>query len=171
MIDNYTEVDVQVGDRGVRVRGAESFVERKFGELAGLYLCQRSSTGMNRAGTKNNQASVANEYNFSDLYSIDADSRKLSIHGTVPGNSKSERMKNVALVTLFCLDSEEPISSVIIKEMCIEQACLDQSNFAAAIKKDKKDFAVSSRGAEWFAKLTIFGKQRAQELLGEMLNG
>ncbi len=171
MIDkNSAEIELQVGNRRIRICGTEAFVEKKLQEFESLYALKDTGT----VSTYNDKEIVSTPVDgctITDLYSIDPETGKLSIHGKVPGKSKSECMKNVALVVLHGKASEDPIPNATIKEACIAQACLDPKNFATIIKKDSKNFIVNGKGANWSAKLTIFGKQKAQAILEEMLNG
>lgn len=173
MTDNYhnTEINVQINGCGVRVHGSEEFVERKFHELAEIYLACSASGLVVADKKKYSPTSITiGGRDISELYSVNSETGRISIHGTVPGNSKSERIKNVALITLLCIDSDDPVSNVIIRDACIDQACLDSSNFSTIFKKDKSNFIVSGKGAEWTIKLTVFGKQKAQEVLEGMFN-
>lgn len=169
MTENNVEIDLQIDNCKLRICGSESFVEKKFQELENKYL--QSDTKLKRT-QKNKTVTIApnDEHTIADLYSINPETGKLSIHGKVPGSSKSERTKNVALITLHCKTSEDPISNIAIKEACISQACLDPKNFATTIKKDKEDFIISGKGSDWSVDLTIFGKQKAQSLMEKMLN-
>lgn len=139
------EIDLQVNNCRLRVCGDVNFVSAKFQELSDKFLTQRRDI-INTTNRIDVNAVNENAPSITDLYSIDSESGKVSIHGKIPGSSKSERMKNVALVVLYCKDTDNPVPSAEIKEVCITQACLDSSNFATAIKKDNTNFIIAVRG-------------------------
>lgn len=92
---------------------------------------------------------------------------KLKIVCDVPGNTKSHKMANAAL--LYCYGStllgDEQVSSTEIRSVCEEHGFLDGANFSK-IFADKTTFLSDGvKGGNKQIKLTHQGKKKAKELL------
>lgn len=168
---NNSEIEIKFENASVRACGSEEYIDKTMEQFFTNYLPKLSTAYSTDSSNANCAVAIKGEKReIDDLFSLNEDSGKISIHGKVPGASKSERMRNVALISAYCAGTDAFLASSAIKDVCIEQACLDQKNFAASIKKDKSLFVVDGRGADWSIKLTVFGKEKARGILEEMLD-
>lgn len=89
----------------------------------------------------------------------------------ISGKKKPEKIINVALLYLLAksLTGDKIARFSEIREVCENYACLDASNFARILKKDKQVFIIDGSGKGQTAKLTQPGLKKAKEL-AEKLN-
>lgn len=98
---------------------------------------------------------------------------KLKIIAHVPGKTKAEQSRNVALVVLYgqLLLGVEQVPSDTIRQACVDQGCYDSTNFAQYLKGLKSRVVMNTKtGGGYDVKLTAPGRKDAKELI-ELLNG
>ena len=108
------------------------------------------------------------KYIKAGVYHIDAEDGTISILKKVPGDSKSEKVKNIALIVLYIKKGKIPGKDII--PICEKHACYDSSNFSATFKNEKTNIIKKGTGQSWTIELTQPGEAAALELLEEMAN-
>lgn len=108
------------------------------------------------------------KYIKAGIYHIDPDDGSISILKRVPGNSKAEKTKNIALIVLHIRKSK--VSAKDIIPICEKHACYDSSNFSATFKNEMTNFVRKGSGQNWTIELTQPGEDAALALLEEMSN-
>ena len=109
------------------------------------------------------------KYIKAGVYHIDADDGTISILKKVPGDNKSEKTKNIALIVLYIRKGKVPGKEII--PICEKHACYDASNFSATFKNEKTNIIKKGSGQSWTIELTQPGEAAALALLEEMANG
>jgi hypothetical protein len=102
------------------------------------------------------------------VYHIDALDGSISILKKIPGNSKAEKTKNIALIVLHI--KKEPIHASLIIPLCEKHNCYDQANFSSMFKNEKTNIVRKGSGKAWTIELTKPGKEAAIKLLEDMVN-
>lgn len=102
------------------------------------------------------------------VYHIDSEDGTISILKKVPGDSKSEKVKNIALIVLYIKKGKIPGKDII--PICEKHACYDSSNFSATFKNEKTNIIKKGTGQSWTIELTQPGEIAALALLEEMAN-
>lgn len=108
------------------------------------------------------------KYIKAGVYHIDSEDGTISILKKVPGDSKSEKVKNIALIVLYIKKGKIPGKDII--PICEKHACYDSSNFSATFKNEKTNIIKKGTGQSWTIELTQPGETAALELLEEMAN-
>lgn len=108
------------------------------------------------------------KYIKAGVYHIDSDDGTISILKKVPGNNKSEKAKNIALIVLYIKKGK--VSGKDIIPICEKHACYDSSNFSATFKNEKTNIIRKGTGQSWTIELTRPGEAAALALLEEMAN-
>lgn len=184
---NTTEqsyVRVNFSTKEFEISGSEHFIDKYYKNLEELlnnttvitssydqsHFSNQDATenkSINSVSTDSVQES-ADKYIKAGIYAIDSESQKVFINKRIPGKNNAEKMKNIALITLFARKSK--IVGSEIKEMCKKQGCLDNSNFAATFTRDYETFMKSGNGQKWTIELTLKGEEDAKNLLENMIN-
>lgn len=108
------------------------------------------------------------KYIRAGVYHIDSDDGTISILKKVPGESKSEKAKNIALIALYIKKGKIPGKDII--PICEKHACYDSSNFSAVFKNEKTNIVRKGSGQSWTIELTQPGETAARALLEAMAN-
>ena len=116
----------------------------------------------------NNDSDKKQKYINAGLFHIDKEKNEIKILKRVPGKSKAEKAKNIAMMLLYIKNTEMSSSEII--PYCVEQACFDQKNFAATFKKLDGYFIKNGKGQGWSLALTIPGREKAEELMDNIIN-
>lgn len=172
-------IKLQVGPISIEVSGDADFVEKQFKELSERYVNPATNAQAPKHPTDNDSASMTLQptvaqkhtakYLEAGIYSIDDESGTVQIHSEIPGNSKTKKMNNVALIIAYA-KNEEAIPMKDISAECKRQGCYDQANFAASIKNDTKNFQIHGAGQNRTIKISVPGKKAAESLLDAMLD-
>lgn len=109
-----------------------------------------------------------NKYIRAGVYHIDSDDGTISILKKIPGDNKSEKTKNIALIVLYIRREKIPGKDII--PICEKHACYDPSNFSATFKNEKTNIIRKGTGQSWTIELTQPGESAAIALLEEMAN-
>ena len=173
-------IKVNLINKEFEISGNKEFVEKYFNTLKELIETQplppvqhspsQSSQAnfINDSTTNTDNTSSEDKYIKAGIYVINPDTRQVIINKRIPGKNNAEKMKNIALITLFA--KNEKIFGSEIKEMCKKQACLDNNNFSAIFSRDFETFIKTGNGQKWTIELTIKGQEDAEKLLESMLN-
>ena len=173
-------VKLQVGQVSIEVSGDENFVKQQFESLSEKYISLAHSSQTSEVHRVSNATDPAdqpsiltkvgtNKYLEAGIYSVDADSKTVQIHSEIPGNSKLQKMKNIALIIAYAKNEEE-IPMKDISAECKRQGCFDQGNFATSIKNDTRDFQIRGKGQGRTIKISVPGKKAAENILDKMLD-
>lgn len=171
------KIAIQLGARSLSAEGSEAFVREAIAlwdrleaapaDLPGPAAREFSTGDMASARSARPKAGTSEFENVFD----EVDGRlKLIAH--IPGNSKADKTRNVALAILFghYLRGEEQVPSEVIRDTCADQGCFDQANFAQSLRGLKEKVAMNTKaGGGYDVKLTAPGRKAAKELV-ETLN-
>ncbi len=173
MTEAAAKVHISLVEGILQIEGSEKFVSEQIARLEPHII--RAFENRDQNLTRSNKATGKNT-NFNDGISINeydqlfADKGdKIQILKAIPGTGKAPKTINIALLLMFAygLKGVDAISSDLIREVCRDNACLDESNFAGVIKRDKEDFVYEAKSKQ--IKLTAPGKKKA-ETLAKSLN-
>ena len=99
---------------------------------------------------------------------MDAGSGDISILKKIPGNSKAEKMKNIALIALYVKQGK--IEGRDLVPLFEKHACYDSSNCTKIFKSELTNMIYKPNGKKWTVELTQPGQEAAIALLEEMAN-
>lgn len=175
-------VTVNFKDGNVIITGSEEFVEKNMNEVFSFVERTIHSTGSRKTFSetkieKGDDFEVENEeegyenkddkYIAAGVYHIDSDG-EISILKKIPGSSKAEKTKNIALIVLYI--KKDKVQGKEIIPICEKHACYDQGNFSAIFKNEKTNIVRKGNGQSWTLELTQPGEEAAINLLEEMAN-
>ena len=178
MAELNTQVTVNLKEGSFSISGTESFVKQNIenlktfikenmGEIKmplSVYTC----ADIVAASSQNSEQKNNDIYKEKGIYYVDKETGEIQILNTIPGKNKASKSRIVALILLYA--KNDIISGSDIKKHCVDQACYDQSNFAAWFKKKDGCFIRQGNGQSWTLKLTIPGKEEAVTLLESMID-
>ena len=110
----------------------------------------------------------ADKYIRAGVYHIDTEDGKISILKKIPGNSKAEKMKNIAMIVLYI--RKEKILGKEIIPICEKHSCYDGPHFASTFESEKTNLIKKGNGKAWTLELTQPGEEAVIALLEEMAN-
>jgi hypothetical protein len=171
------KISIQLGTRSLSAEGSEAFVREavaiwdRLESMADRPSAQASAaTDSGPVTSARGSPSPASGGQFENVFDEVDGRMKLIAH--IPGTSKAEKTRNVALAVLFghYLRGNEQVASEIIRDACADQGCFDQANFAQALKGLKEKVAMNTKsGGGYDVKLTAPGRKAARELV-DVLN-
>lgn len=175
-----SEINVNLREGSFSINGSEEFIEKHMKDLFGFveknkdkaFASQTEKIEVPSEHSKDLQADSGKIDNTIQKYvdggAIHIDSEGfVSILGKIPGNSKSEKMKNIAIIVSYV--KKAPMVGKELKPLFEKHACLDASNFAATFKNEKRFFVKKGKGQNWTIELTQPGEEKAIELLEGMI--
>lgn len=181
MEDKNCKIEVNVIEGAFSVSGSEFFVDKICKDLLSFFKEKKDNVFERRTLSNNevdNREQHVDEKEYVDelkkyidggLVSIDEDDHKIRIHAAkIPGGSKAEKCRNIALIYGFA--KSNTFSNKEIIELCEYYDCYDSGNFSSYFKKDQRLFIIKGEGQGWEIKLNVNGKQKAISLMDEMLN-
>lgn len=184
MSDNNAKIRISLKDGEFELSGSELFVSQQidsFRELivdslkdkqfdlktpndsAPPLLTEPAETPTDES--KNDEIS-AREY--PRIFHVEED--KISIIKKAPGSNNAKKSVNTALLYLWATKSigVNEVTYSEVRDLCKEQGCLDSSNFSAQMKSAKEYIIVEGSGKFQRMKLTLPGKEKAEELITAM---
>lgn len=186
--DKTAKISINLSEGSMIIAGSEDFVAKNTKLI--FDFIEKSSKAQQGFTAVTTQSQVANaenspvetqprelddslppaddKYIKAGVYHIDSEDKTISILKNIPGNSKVEKTKNIALIVLFIRKTK--ISSKEIIPICEKHACYDSSNFAAVFKSEKVLMIKKGSGQSWTLELTKPGEEAAIKLLEEMGN-
>jgi len=168
------KIAIQLGVTSLSAEGSEAFVREAIVLWDRLSAATSGATGANLSdeippASKEARASGRTSSGTSDFENVfDEVDGKLKLIAHVPGTSKADRTRSVALAVLYghYLRGEEQIPSEVIRDACADQGCFDQANFAQYLKSLKEKVAMNTKpGGGYDVKLTSPGRRAARELV------
>jgi hypothetical protein len=171
-------ISIQLGTRSLSAEGSEAFVREAIAlwDRLGLAADPALGPGDNtlpaaQVTTSSGGAALQGGLEFENVF--DQVDGRLKLIADIPGTSKAEKTRNVALAVLFghYLRGDEQVPSEIIRDACSDQGCFDQANFAQSLKGLKEKVAMNTKaGGGYDVKLTAPGRRAARDLV-TTLNG
>lgn len=170
------KIRLNLTQRELEISGDSAQVKREFEQMMEKYLL----SDIDRVGSvklpscetphpvnvgRDNESSYFIERG---IYALN-EAGNVVITRTIPGESKNERMRKVALVALYAAGGK--MLSTEISELCRQQGCLDKSNFAATFK-DIETFMRDNldNKRQYTVELTVRGKEEAKGFLEKLLD-
>jgi hypothetical protein len=172
------KIAIQLGARSLSAEGSEAFVREAIAlwdrlEAAPAVLPAGATYEFSSGDTTPAGRAARSKAGPSEYENVfDEVDGRLKLIAHIPGNSKADKTRNVALAVLFghYLRGEEQVPSEIIRDTCADQGCFDQANFAQSLKGLKEKVAMNTKsGGGYDVKLTAPGRKAAKELV-ETLN-
>lgn len=182
-----THIEINLNDGSIMISGREEFVEKNMsvifefveknaclalkGKSSAKGESERADSEQGHEHTKSGDLKPVksdDKYIQAGVYHIDSEDGTIAILKKIPGNSKSEKMKNIALIVLY-IRKEKVLGKDLIP-ICEKHACYDSSNFSAAFKNEKTNIVRKGSGQSWTIELTQPGEVAAVELLEAMAN-
>ena len=174
-----TEICVNLTEGSFKIEGSEKFVLEQLSTLK-EYIADTRFTEPRQLRSDNlittdsicETSNVSPTFNqellkYTSIVHVDDDG-EVSILQKIPGKSKSERMKRIALIVLFA-KNEKIIAKTLIP-ICEKHSCYDGGNFSTAFSNDITNFIKKGKGKMWTLELTMPGRESAVALLDEMVN-
>lgn len=183
MAEIIAEISVNLNEGTFAISGSESFLEKHIESLKNFIKenAKNHVTPKSIATEKQNRESnvqqslpeikgqnAIDRYENQGIFYVNKETGEIQILKPVPGKSKAQKSRNVALILLYA--KNDTVNSNIIKQHCVEQACCDNSNFAKWFKKKDGCFIRQGNGQNWTLKLSTPGKKEAVELLESMID-
>lgn len=181
MTESNSQISVNMKEGSFLISGTEAFVEKNIESLKSFIRENVDKIVMNVPSitnqyTPNKTDSIipqdsekqVDKYQEKGIYFVDSETGEIQILKPIPGKSKASKSRNVALILLYA--KNDVINGSDLKKHCVEQACYDQSNFAAWFKKKDGCFVRQGNGQNWTLRLTIPGKEEAITLLESMID-
>lgn len=177
-------ISVNLNDGSISISGSEGFIERNKEDVFSFVEKNiRSSHKPSIAAVKFENSSNAptrnaaqdpptnitvsdDKYVEAGVYHIDGEDGLISILKKVPGDNKTEKAKNIALIVLHIRKGKVTGKDII--PICEKHNCYDSANFSAAFKNEKTNIIRKGTGQAWTIELTHPGEQAAIALLEEM---
>ncbi|MBQ0098705.1 MAG: hypothetical protein KBS62_07250 [Oscillospiraceae bacterium] len=177
-------ISVNLSQGNIIISGSEEFVEKNM-DAVFLFVERANKKYENHPRTDNDnslineftvtqktnedkRSSSVDKYVENGVYHVNLEDGEISILKRIPGNSKSEKVKNIALIVLYI--RKEKITGKDIIPICEKHNCYDQANFATVFKNEKTNFIRKGSGQKWTLEITQPGEEAAKSLLEEMSN-
>lgn len=178
-MEEKAKVSISLTKGELEIIGSENFVKEqldRFKDLINMKLSavpvtpaisQSSTSTPKSSEDKVQQLPSTRENPYPKVIALEEDQVRLL---KIFGKNKPEKTINVALLYLLAksLTGDEIASFSEIRGVCENHACLDSSNFARTLKKDKQVFIIDGSGKSQTAKLTQPGLKKAKELAGKL---
>jgi hypothetical protein len=171
------KVTMQFGAAQFSAEGTENFINSMFEKWTAMLSDSKSSafaepaTGTSLDNGTKNSTSGGTLNSYENVY--DEIDGKIKIIAHMPGSNKADRTRNTALALMFGnhVKGQSTTSSDEIREHCLDQGCLDSSNFASHLKGFKDKIAMNTKtGGGYDVKLTAPGRKAAQSLVEKLNN-
>ena len=159
-----SSISISLRDGNITISGSDTFVEKN--KQAAFDFVERNLALF--PTTPPATPAESDKYIEAGIYHIDPDDGTISILKKIPGNNKSEKTKNIALIVLYIKKGKVPGKDII--PICVKHACYDSSNFSSIFKNEKTNIIRKGSGQNWTIELTQPGEAAAINLLEEMVN-
>lgn len=171
------KVTMHFGAAQFSAEGAENFINNMFEKWTELLNDSKSAAFFKSgAGTSIDSSAkgTSSGGSFSSYENVyDEIDGKIKIIAHMPGSNKADKTRNTALAIMFGNHVKDQLttSSDEIREHCVDQGCLDSSNFASHLKGLKEKIAMNTKpGGGYDVKLTAPGRKAAQSLVEKLNN-
>ena len=183
-MESNANICINLKDGSISISGSEEFVSKNM-ETVFDFVMENLNLS-NKAFPKTSEAVEINTLNESKsdssaeeseekdkyivagIYHVDAESGAISILKKIPGNSKAEKMKNIALIALHVKQGK--IEGRDLVPLFEKHACYDSSNCTKIFKSELTNMIYKPNGKKWTVELTQPGQEAAVALLEGMLN-
>jgi hypothetical protein len=147
-------ISVNLSDGSILITGSEEFIERNKEDVFTFVeknirsshkpnfdadKLEESSNMPNQNALQeplSNNTESDDKYVKAGVYHIDAEDSSISILKKVPGDNKTEKTKNIALIVLHIRKGKVPGKDII--PICEKHNCYDSANFSTAFKNEKQ---------------------------------
>lgn len=173
------KIRVSLEDGIFEIEGSEAFVSdqaEKFGDAIRKALSSKSrqeASPVTKAASSKKPDEPGGEgppsADYSDVFELH--DGKVQVLKDLSGSSSREKMVNAGVICAFAneIGGASTVTFNQIRQICKDHSCLDSPNFAAALKKDGKEYFVFSGAKKSQAlKLSVPGKKKAKELIASM---
>ncbi|MBR3206570.1 MAG: hypothetical protein IKF58_09195, partial [Bacillus sp. (in: Bacteria)] len=173
-----SEINVNLREGSFSINGSEEFIEKHMNDVFGFVeksigsatppikttkaIEVATETTKPNANPSTNTEDRLQKYIDGGALHIDSDGN-VSILGKIPGNNKSDKTRNIAMIILYVKNC--PIVGNDIKPICEKHKCLDKAHFANTFDREKKYIVRGGSGRNWTIELTQPGEEKAIELL------
>ncbi len=176
-------ISINLNEGNVNISGSEEFVEKNMETVFSFVKESIENTNIPKKGIKSkapeikdvvvspvekDDTEIEDKYIKAGVYHIDSEDETISILKKIPGNSKAEKMKNIAMIVLYIKKGK--IQGKELIPICEKHACYDSTNFSTTFKNEKTNMIKKGTGQTWTLELTQPGESAAQALLEEMAN-
>lgn len=172
------KISLQRGSMLLSAEGSESFVRDSvelWDKLLGAGEAETLAPQGNEASASKSGQVTQNQTENSGLsqydHVFDSVNERLKIIATIPGKSKAEQTRNVALLILYGqhLQGVDHVQSEQIRSACVDQGCYDGTNFAGYLRGLKSSVVMNTKpGGQYDIKLTAPGRKAARELADQL---
>ena len=176
-------ISINLNEGNINISGSEEFVEKNMETVFSFVKDNIKNTNISKKENKNKTTEIKevstnikekeiddieDKYIKAGVYHIDSDDETISILKKIPGGTKAEKVKNIALIVLHIKKGK--IQGKELIPICEKHACYDSSNFSSTFKNEKTNIIRKGTGQTWTLELTQPGEKAALALLEEMAN-
>lgn len=172
MSDAAAFIRLSLQEGAFEIQGSEEFVStqaERFEDLIHELLKQDpavfSDTGLREAEEpRTKEPGAEPDTAYPRVFSERGDG--YAITAKIPGNSNAEKMANIGLLLGLAnrMKGRDQVDASVVRDACEEHGCYDSGNFKAAFKTRKEYFVIEGTGQNYALKLTVPGKEQAEEL-------
>ncbi|MEW6239674.1 MAG: hypothetical protein AB1564_02560 [Chloroflexota bacterium] len=174
-MESETRIRISIQNGELEISGSEAFVREQIESFKDLIVealqkTKRAESGKPQTPIRTTLTTPENPGDFHPhVYAI-AD-EKVSIIANIPGDSIPKRTVNTALLYLYAkvmvLNQEEvPLDE--IKEVCRSHGFYDSKQFTSHLKAAKPYFVIKGSRKNYSARMTVPGRQQAEQLLASI---
>lgn len=176
MSASTAKVHISLTEGVLQIEGSESFVAEQLAKLEPhiVRAFERQASkpeAQARGSAKAQPAEGDSGKGLKEFDHLFAESNgKIQLLKSPPGGNNATKTVSVALLLSYAnsLLGFETVSSDAIRDTCKAHACLDSSNFAAALKGEKELFLLEGPGRSKDVRLTVPGKKKAEEMARQL---
>ncbi|KGG54587.1 hypothetical protein [Lactobacillus sp. wkB10] len=169
-MDQTSKIELDLSSGSFSISGTEAFINNHLEGIENFISKNKHVSDSEKQNYDNHNFTKKDKYE-STIYKLNQKNKSIEILKPIPGKNKSERMKNVTLITLYAKEHTENIRSAERREiakLCLKGGCLDSHNMKNVLKKYKKLFILKEDKSSWSVELTTDGEIAAKKLLKEM---
>lgn len=176
-------ISINLNEGNINISGSEEFVEKNMETVFAFVKESIKNTSIPKKESKSkapeikdvavspaekDDIEIEDKYIKAGVYHIDSEDETISILKKIPGNSKAEKMKNIAMIVLYIRKGK--IQGKEIVPICEKHNCYDGPHFAATFEAEKTNLIKRGNGKSWTLELTQPGEEAVVALLEEMTN-
>lgn len=184
MSENNAKIRISLKDGEFELSGSELFVSQQIDSFRELIVDSLKDKQFELKTPESTEpAQISSPSNTTDaipesggltakdhprIFHVEED--KINIIQKAPGSNNAKKSVNTALLYLWATKSigVNEVTYSEVRDLCKEQGCLDSGNFSAHMKSAKEFIIVEGSRKSQRMKLTLPGKEKAEELIAEM---